>query len=80
MFFPFMGGATASATNCPNCGHSPYHEKDSCEKCGFLKPKTNKLPDAWFIFCSLCGCHYMSESGGCPLHNHGPHITKPKLT
>jgi len=63
----FGWGMTATAT-CPNCGHTPYDAKDNCANCGFLKPNTTKLDEAYLIFCKTCGCHYVSQTKACPLH------------
>ena len=70
---------SSSKKTCPNCGHDPFNPKDYCEKCGYKEPNRSKLPDAYFIFCNECDCHYTSENGACPLHGFGP-VIKPKLS
>jgi ribosomal protein L37E len=65
-------------TNCPNCGHHDYKEKDPCDSCGFLKPNPKKLAEAILIFCTKCGCHYTTDKGVCPLHD-AEYVTAPHI-
>jgi hypothetical protein len=63
---------------CPNCGNSKYKKFKTCDNCGYTQPELKELPSAYLIFCGLCGCNYLTDSGMCPSHGGGKHITVKK--
>jgi hypothetical protein len=56
---------------CPNCGSNGYQadkKNFECRNCGMKNIESKELSPCELMFCTLCGCHFLSPPG-CPTHS-----------